>query len=257
MDNQTLPLLNTSTVEFFSYRRTYDYPCNNTGGSPQISSDVPLTPISDPLARLTREYSAFRLRLATAERQARPQSIYSQRSNQADGIFAPPSSARTPPALGLNLGVPAETRSVRTSSIYASSSLSVSNTTQPPTRIDTSVPKPNPQAKAGTRPSQHNQRSPSRRKSGHQFNQNQGRRKQPPSSPQQQRKPPQASDPNKHSHMKPAERCKQLEKTLREVQDLLQHDRKIMRDREALRARERSLERQREQEREQERQKEL
>ncbi|KAF7799775.1 hypothetical protein EIP86_011017 [Pleurotus ostreatoroseus] len=271
MDNQ-IPQLNISTVEFFSYRRTVEYPANFTGGSPRVSTDVPLSPV-DPVARLTREYSALRLRLATAERVARPRSNYSQRSNQPDGIFAPPSSARTPPTADSRLGLPAETNTLRINSSYAASN--VSATFHPPIQVNTSVQNVSTQPKVGTRPAQPNRRSPTKRRSGHQFGQNQGRRKQ--DSSQQQPKPPQTVDPSKFTHMKPTERCKQLERTLREVQDLLrerdreidtlkkerdrllverEHDRKVMRDRELVRARERVLEQQREREREREREQE-
>ncbi|KAH9944811.1 hypothetical protein B0H21DRAFT_438941 [Amylocystis lapponica] len=80
---------NDSTVEFFSIRAPL------YSARPPIDSGD-LTPVADPIAKLTRECSALRLRLATAERRERI-SLYGSSA---------PSSAHTPPPYTLTLPAP-------------------------------------------------------------------------------------------------------------------------------------------------------
>lgn len=148
MDNQPSNQ-SSNTIESFSY--TYK---SKDGLVSCGSTDVPLTPIFDPVARLTRECSALRLRLATAERAARPVSTYSQSSNQLEGIRAPPSSARTPPSVGSRLGFPAEggpPPGFITTSTFTYTHSQINPPSQQPS-----------QPKTVPRPSQLNQQSPTR-----------------------------------------------------------------------------------------------
>ena len=58
----------STTVEFYSFRGSYKPPA----ARPRIRIEPEeLTPVSDPIAKLTRECSALRLKLATAERRER------------------------------------------------------------------------------------------------------------------------------------------------------------------------------------------
>ncbi|TFK94095.1 hypothetical protein K466DRAFT_477329 [Polyporus arcularius HHB13444] len=81
-----------STVEFYSLR-------GPVVATPRLrtrfDSDE-LTPVLDPIAKLTRECSALRLKLATAERRER-------NSHPPPGYHTAPASARTPPHSSLSL----------------------------------------------------------------------------------------------------------------------------------------------------------
>jgi len=78
-----------SSVEFYTLRGP------PTQVRPRIESGE-LTPVVDPIARLTRECSALRLRLATAERRGR---------NSLYGPSTAPISARTPPSVIFDLAL--------------------------------------------------------------------------------------------------------------------------------------------------------
>lgn len=273
MNSQQTSHRSSGTFEW-SYREALKPPHSLDGLSPGASSDDPITP-TNPIARLTRECSALRLRLATAERASRPTSTYSHCSHLPEGIRAPPSSARTPPSNGLNLNIPTDGNTSRPSSYISSATFTYTYAPVNPSLTQNTLSQP--LSYPAPRLPQATQRpfTQHRTEKRASLPPPQSRRKQPPA--QQQHKPPHSTDHNYHRQMKPAERCKQLEKTLREVQDLLkdrdreiadlkqerdrlmaerEHDRKIMRDREQMRERERILERQREKEREREREQE-
>ncbi|KAJ3480286.1 hypothetical protein NLI96_g8451 [Meripilus lineatus] len=93
MESQTT---SDSTVEFFGLTAAVDTG-NQIIRSPVSPSDLLLTPISDPVARLTRECSALRIRLATAERRER-QGLLNPTLNTSLPT-TPPSTLSTPPSL--------------------------------------------------------------------------------------------------------------------------------------------------------------
>lgn len=330
-----------STVEYFAYRESFDYTHSNGGSSPALSTDSPLPPIVDPIARLTRECSALRLRLATAERVVKdrsPSGLSTQAPLSEAGTRAPPSSARTPPTLGFPLDITSNPSTEYHSTLstttvtYARSTRTQVNLQQPPQQPQTQQPPPqqqqqpqqpppaksrqdnrqqqghpHPKQNTGKRPQSHS-RSPRRRadrtlqnqqpqaqaqqqhspgqqqQQSHHGQQHPNRRKVPPPQQQQQqqerRVAPGSESPrhhHQHSYMKLNERCKQLERSLRDVQELLRardreievlkkerdrllterdHDRKLEKEREQLRDRERALEKERERTRERERERE-
>ena len=85
----------SSTVEFYSLR-------GSLTSRPRIKLEPEeLTPVSDPIAKLTRECSALRLKLATAERRERNSS--SSRLAPSPHPRTAPVSARTPPYSTLSL----------------------------------------------------------------------------------------------------------------------------------------------------------
>ncbi|CCM01405.1 uncharacterized protein FIBRA_03456 [Fibroporia radiculosa] len=75
-----------SNIEFYTFR----------GPLPRIDTGN-TTPVSDPIARLTRECSALRLKLATAERR--------ERCSGFGPFTSPPLSARSPPSRHLDLAI--------------------------------------------------------------------------------------------------------------------------------------------------------
>ncbi len=85
-----------STVEFYTLRGPLLIP--QTRPRLRVNPDE-LSPVADPIARLTRECSALRLKLATAERRER---------NLQHGYRTAPSSARTPPFISNPLPPPPE-----------------------------------------------------------------------------------------------------------------------------------------------------
>ena len=278
MDTTQNPHRVSGTFEFFPYRGTFG--CASAADSEAPSGDAPVvasTAAQDPVTRLTRECNTLRLRLATAERASRPHGDCAQGGIQSDGISAPPSSARTPPVLGLNLAVPLQKANSRPSSLVGGS---FTYTYQVPIQAQQNQIPP----QTVSPPTQLGQPTATKRNSQ---NRNQRRRNPPatpPTPPQQQQvqqkngKNSQPSrQPNNNPLMRAAERCKQLERSMREVEELLrdrdrevaelkkerdrllaerERDRRIMREKEQQRAHERSLEQAREREREQEREQE-
>ncbi|EJF64977.1 hypothetical protein DICSQDRAFT_52749 [Dichomitus squalens LYAD-421 SS1] len=94
-----------STVEFYTLRGPLLGVPSNTRTRPRLRADSEelLTPVADPIAKLTRECSALRLKLATAERRER-----NSYNAQPPGYRTAPTSARTPPYHTLPLAATAE-----------------------------------------------------------------------------------------------------------------------------------------------------
>ena len=90
-----LQVSSDSTVEFYTLRGPVAAP-------PRLQTrfnSEELTPVLDPIAKLTRECSALRLKLATAERRERNSNSLPPPS----GYRTAPASARTPPHTSLSL----------------------------------------------------------------------------------------------------------------------------------------------------------
>ena len=90
-----LQVSSDSTVEFYTLRGPVAAP-------PRLQTrfnSEELTPVLDPIAKLTRECSALRLKLATAERRERNSNSHPPPS----GYRTAPASARTPPHTSLSL----------------------------------------------------------------------------------------------------------------------------------------------------------
>ncbi len=90
-----LQLSPDATVEFYTLRGPY-IPAPSRPRYRLDSND--LSPVTDPIAKLTRECSALRLKLATAERRERS-------SHPQNGYRTAPVSARTPPHSTLSLAL--------------------------------------------------------------------------------------------------------------------------------------------------------
>ena len=87
-----------STVEFYTLRGPHPFPSTRPRPRLRVDPDE-LSPVADPIAKLTRECNTLRLKLATAERR--------ERSLQ-HGYRTAPSSARTPPYPSNPLPLPPE-----------------------------------------------------------------------------------------------------------------------------------------------------
>ncbi|OCH94419.1 hypothetical protein OBBRIDRAFT_810547 [Obba rivulosa] len=100
-----------STTEFYALRGA-------TSQNSQRFDSGDLTPVSDPIARLTRECSALRLKLATAERRERLKQRGS--STAPSSALSPPTSSLSPSALhrSLVLGSTSSLRDVALSHAY-------------------------------------------------------------------------------------------------------------------------------------------
>lgn len=249
----------TSTVEFFGLRAAVDTG-NQTLYSPLSAIDLILAPVSDPVARLTRECSALRLKLATAVRKER-RVLHKQ---LLPPIQTPPSTFTSPLSqLGLHFNPfdsppPSHTTPTLTYTEDSSSHPLHSTKPQPTTARCT----PN-NCKTAPRGRRH------QRRKAHTNNQPQSGATSTTDNSR-----PTTNQRKEQAGMRPAERAKQLEKQLRDVQELLQvrdreiellkkerdrlfaereQERLVEKNREGDRERERSLEEEREKERQYER----
>ncbi|KAH9902996.1 hypothetical protein C8Q73DRAFT_634526 [Cubamyces lactineus] len=96
-----LQLSTDTTVEFYALRGDghgpiLSVPPPSIRLRPRVLPSPDLSPVSDPIAKLTRECSALRIKLATAERRERISQY---------GTRTAPASARTPPNQSLSLGL--------------------------------------------------------------------------------------------------------------------------------------------------------
>lgn len=278
-----LQIPSNASVEFFSLRTTpHEYRPVAQRSGPESNTDhylshYPITPV-ESIAKLTRECSALRLRLATAERLERQ----SHHGSSSPASSSATLSAVTPPykTTGLTVDHSAYTqhgynpRHKTTSTVSYNTDAESVFTTR--TRTSRTSYTPNQQRRPESRASTVRSSDTVRP----------SRPPRPPRPPRPEIRitPPEPIPeippkrrPARGENMKPAERCKQLEKTLKEVQELLrvrdreievlkkerdrllterESERNTEKEREAARERERSQERERERERARERERE-